>query len=36
VDLPPQGYFEGGGGYAVMVVVGTDLETAIDAKLRTY
>ena len=36
VSLPLQGYFEGGGGYAVTVVVSPDLEVAVDAKLLTY
>lgn len=36
VSLPPQGYFEGGGEYAVTVVVAPNLEATIDAGLRIY
>jgi len=36
VSLPPQGYFEGGGGYAVTVVINPDLEVSVDASLRSY
>ena len=35
-DLPPQGYFEAGGNYAVTAVIGPDLEATVDATLRTY
>jgi hypothetical protein len=34
VALPPTGYFEGGGQYAVTVVVTPDLEASVDANLR--
>lgn len=36
INLPPQGYFEGGGEYAVTVVVAPNLEVTVDAGLRTY
>lgn len=36
VSLPPQGYFEGGGEYAVTVVVAPNLEVTVDGHLRIY
>ncbi|MBD9478386.1 hypothetical protein [Pseudoxanthomonas sp. PXM02] len=36
VVLPPSGYFEGGGQYAVTVVVTPDLGADVDADLRPY
>lgn len=36
VVLPPSGYFEGGGQYAVTVVVTPDPEADVDADLRPY
>jgi hypothetical protein len=36
VVLPPSGYFEGGGRYAVTVVVTPDLGARVDSELRSY
>lgn len=36
VVLPPQGYFEVGGQYEVIVVVTPDLEASVNAKLRSH
>jgi len=36
VSVPPQGYFEAGGEYAVTVVVTPNLEVAVDGDLRIY
>lgn len=34
VSLPPGGYFEGGGGYAVTAVVTPGLEVVVNSRLR--
>lgn len=34
VSLPPDGYFEGGGGYAVTAVVTPGLEVVVNSRLR--
>ena len=36
ITLPPSGYFEGGGSYAVTVVVTPDLGASVDSRLRPY
>jgi hypothetical protein len=36
ITLPPEGYFEGGGSYAVAVVVTPDLRASVDSRLRPY
>ena len=36
ISLPPTGYFEGGGRYAVTVVITPKLTASVDSQLRPY